>query len=170
MNTATIYLSSNPSSTLIFNSDVTLSDATTATFNLSGVSLSKAPVSILFSWGDLSPDTTRTNDYFQTEINVVDEMLYGYAYTLTDDITHQYNPSETSLVKLLSCLTILTFFDNTSCVWVTPIIIYSPSYYTKIGDISLLNTAFIDKDGSILYTFAAGDSQILETAFYHTGI
>lgn len=164
--TKTIYLSSNPSSTQINNGVVYLSDISTVVVSVTGISISKPPISIKFSWGDDSPIYTEHNDFFTKEIDPVKQALYGFNYTIIKDYSHVYTPSTTSLTKNLTCQALVTYYNGTSCRFIQPITIYSPSFYSKIEDLSLLQNNIVDSNGSILFTFQSQkDGYVLESLY-----
>ena len=168
MITTTVYLSSNPSSTIIFNDSVELIDITNVVFNLDDVSLLKPPLNIKFNWGDLSATEQYINDFFTDEINAVNEFLYGFNYTIMKDYNHIYSPSETSITRKLSAQALITYFDRTSCLFIQPFTIYSPSFNQRIGDMEILKSNFIDKSGNILYTFGTkNDGYVIDAVMYN---
>lgn len=163
--TETITLSSNPSSTYVGNTLVYLSDILDITLKLDNIDLTRPPVSLKIDWGDGSDRETYYNDFFTQNINTVNEILYGYNYTLITDYNHSYTTATNASTKNLSCQALVTYYNGTSCVFVQPISIISPSFHSKIGDITLLNNNILE-DKSILYTFHASiDKQIVESLY-----
>lgn len=170
--TKTIYLSSNPSSAQINYSSVYLSDISTLIVNISGVSLTKPPVNIKFDWGDNSKVEIFNNEFSNIEnFNSVNEATYGYSYSIMREYSHVYSPSDTSLTKNLTCQALVTFYNGSSCRFVVPITIYSPSFYSRVEDLSLIQNNFTDNRGSILFTFQTQkDGYILESLYTPTDL
>jgi len=169
MNTLTVYLSSSPSSTYIVEDEIYFTDVTDVSFNVDDVSFHKPPLSIKFDWGDLSLIYTELNDFFSTEPNTITQSVYGSPITLIKEYKHTYSPSIEALTTKLSCQVKVTYYDSTSCVFVQPITIYTPSFHAKVEDITLLQTAFIDNYSSVLYTFMASkDGSVIESVYSNT--
>lgn len=164
--TKTIYLSSSPSSTQISYTPVYLSDISTLIVNVSGINLSKPPINIKISWGDNTPVYIEYNKFFSTELNQVNEIFYGFDYSIIKNYSHIYSPSDTSLTKNLTCQALITYFDGTSCRFVQPITIYSPSFYSRIEDLHLLQNNIVDNNDKVLFTFLAQkDGYVLESLY-----
>ena len=169
--TRTIYLSSNPASAQINYNTVYLSDISTVYLNVTGVNLTKPPVNIKISWGDESPIETYSNNFFTSEIDPVKQALYGFNYSIVELYSHSYDPSSSSLTKNLTCQALVTYFDGTSCRFVQPITIYSPSFYNRIADLSLIQNNIVDNSDSVLFTFQSQkDGYILESLYTPTSI
>jgi hypothetical protein len=163
----TLYLSSNPSSATVFLSSVVFSDTTNAVISLSGIDRSRIPVSLRFRWGDNSSDEFYTNNFFinYTELSIIDQIQNNINYTLLKDYEHIFYPSSTSNVVNLTCQSLLTYHDGTSCRFIQPISIYSPSYYQRIGDLKLSNINYIDTDRSMLFTFTTSQGEVVDFVF-----
>lgn len=167
MTSYTLNLSSNPSSTILYLPSITFSDITSVTVSLSGVDRSRVPTDVRFRWGDNTQDEFYSNSFFvdyKTE-SILDQVLYGTNYTVLKEYSHTYYPSANSLSVILSCQVLVTYQDSTSCRFIQPITIYSPSYYAKIGDLKILNTNYIDTSNNLLYTFATNDGSVVEFVF-----
>ena len=167
MTSYTLYLSSNPSSTTIYLSDVVFSDITSVNVSLSGVDRSRIPTDVRFRWGDNTADEFYSNNFFvdYADLSILDQIRYNVNYTVLKDYNHTYYPSDSSLTVKLSCQTLVTYQDSTSCRFVQPITVYSPSFYSKIGDLKILNTNYIDVSRDLLYTFATNDGSVIEFVF-----
>ena len=174
MNNLTVTLSSNPSSTLIFNEEVYMSDMTNLTLNLTYASRTVVPFSLKIRWGDNTGDEFYTNNLFPTEeeLSTVDEIVQGGNYTLLyTDYNHIFQPSATTLVRKLTCQALLTYLNTLSCRFVVPITIYSPSFHTKIGNLSLLNSTMYNADKNVLLTFGTEiDGSVLESVIDNTAV
>lgn len=163
----TISLSSNPSSTNIVLNTIQLSDITSLTLSLSNIDRSRIPVSLRLRWGDNSEDEFYNNNFFidYSKQSILDQVRYGVNYTLLREYNHVFYPSDTSLSRNLSCQVKLTYQDSTSCRFVIPITIYSPSFYSKVGDLKLQASNFVSSDKSMLFTFSTNTNNITELLF-----
>lgn len=169
--TKTIYLSSNPASTQINYNTVYLPDISTLIINVTGIDLSRAPTSIKIAWGDYTDSEITSNDYFKTNIDTVKQAIYGFDYSIIKDYSHVYYPSTTSLTRNLTCQALVTYYNGDICRFVQPITIYSPSFYSRIGDLSLLQSNITDNEGSVLYTFQSQkDGYVIESLYTPTNI
>jgi hypothetical protein len=164
MNTVTLSLSSNSTSTNIYLPSIKLDGITTLTVNCSAISRAKIPTNLAIRWGDATSDELFTNNFFvdYAEQSLFDQILYGINYTIFKDYSHIYYPSTSTLTKLLSCQILVTYNDSTACRFVQPITILSPSFYSAIGDMFIANTNFTSSDNSLLYTFNTENGYILE--------
>jgi len=167
MTSYTLDLSSNPSTTTVNLSTITFSDITSVTVSLSNVDRSRVPTDVRFRWGDNTKDEFYSNNFFVNyeTSSILDQVLYGTNYTVLKEYDHTYYPSANSLALQLSCQVLVTYQDSTSCRFVQPITIYSPSYYAKIGDLKILNTNYIDISNNLLYTFSTDDGSVIEFVF-----
>jgi hypothetical protein len=166
-----VVLSSNPLSTTVNVSPVFLTGICSLTLNLSSVSRHKIPINVTIRWGDESPDTFTVNNFFPTagNFNLVDEIMFGADFTIFKKYDHIFSPQINTLQTNLTCQALVGYYDNTICLFKIPVTILSPSFYTSIGDLSIINTNFFDTNESIIYTFiTANDSNIIETALYNT--
>jgi hypothetical protein len=173
MTSYTIVLSSNPSTSSINYSNINLSDITNLTITLSSVDRSRIPISLKLRWGDGSTDELYTNNFFidYSKQSILDQIQRSINYTILAEYSHILYPSTSALVKSISCQALITYQDSTSCRFVQPITIYSPSYYAKVGDLELINTNFLSTDKSILYTFSTSDGSVTDLIFNsETGI
>lgn len=171
MNSLSLLLSSNPSSTTITLSSVYMNDASMVSLDFTGVDKSKVPASVKIRWGDNSTDEFYTSSFFVSRrtFSIFNEVQLGGDYTVLNTYSHIYTPSDTALTRVLSCQALVTYIDDTSCRFVIPMTIYSPSFYTKIGDIELLQSNIYNKDKSTLYTFATkAEGFIIETQVDNT--
>lgn len=167
MNSYTILLSSNPSTTVRYLNSVTLNDISNVTLSLSAVDRTRIPISLKIRWGDNSADEFSSNNFFvdYSKQSILDQIQYSINYTILKDYNHIFYPSSTALTTVLSCQLLLTYQDSTSCRFVQPITLYSPSFYSKVGDLSLINSSFVSTDKSLLYTLATIDGSITELMF-----
>jgi len=153
MNTFSITLSSNTSSTSITTNEVYLTDLTTLYVNLTNISIENLPKDISISWGDgsiVETYSTKLTDF---------SILTGSSYS------HIFYPSTDTLTKNISCqLTVSYIKSLASCTFTIPVTIIAPSYYNKINDLILLQSNIIDENNSILFTFGSiSDGSIIET-------
>jgi hypothetical protein len=163
MTTATLYLSSNITSTVIYYSPIHSSCPLTLNVDVGEISLDKSPISIKISWGDNTAIEEYFNDYF-TQENVVNQVLYGFDYSIIRKYSHEYGCSTSALTRNLSCQFLVTYFDGTSCRFVQPISLYTPSFTEKIGDLYLLQTNIVDTDYTTLYTmYSDKGSRVIES-------
>lgn len=167
MTSYNIVLSSNPSSTNVYLSSFTLNDTSNVSFSLSAVDRSRIPISLKIRWGDNAPDEYFANNFFvdYSKQSILEQIQYSINYTLLKDYSHIYNPSSSSLATYLSCQFLLSYQDNTQCRFIQPFVIYSPSFYSKIGDLNLNNTSFISVDKSLLHTFVTENGDITDLVF-----
>lgn len=164
MTSYNILLSSNPSTTLRYLSALSLGDVSTVNFSLSAIDKSRVPVSLKIRWGDNSQDEYYSNNFFvdYSTQSILDQIQFSINYTLLKDYSHIYYPSSDALTTNLSCQFLISYQNNTTCRFVQPITIYSPSFYSKIGDLNLVNSAFISTDKSMLYTFSTLSGDITD--------
>jgi hypothetical protein len=167
MTSYTLYLSSNPSLTNVYLANINFSDITSVTVSLSGIDKSRIPTDVRFRWGDDTADEFHSNNFFLNykELSILDQIQNNVNYTVLKDYSHIYYPSANSLAVKLSCQTLITYQDSTSCRFIQPITVYSPSYYAKIGDLKILNTNYIDTSRDLLYTFSTNDGSVIEFVF-----
>lgn len=168
-NNTVIYLSSGSTSTTISLDTVFLTSPTNLTLNLSKVSRHKTPINTTIRWGDNTPDIFTVNNFLEgkADLNVVEEMTYGADHTILKEYSHLLSTVQGTLQTNLTSQVLVKYYDNSSCLFNIPIVIISPSFYTKIEDINIVNTNFFNIDGSILYTFNTGsDNSIIEAALY----
>ena len=169
MNTLTINLTSASGDTYLIRDEVYLSDVTLVTFTVLGMSFSKPPTNIKFNWGDNSSIYSENNNFFTEEKDLVIQSIYGAPLSIVKDYTHTYSPAVNSLTTKLSCQVKVSFYDNTSCIIVQPLTIYTPSFHAKVEDLTLSQTAFIGTDASMLYTFQTKrDGSIIESVYSST--
>lgn len=159
--TEVINLSSNPLSQLIFYPIRYLSDIIKVEVNFSSIDLSKILVGVKIDWGD----NTST---IQIKTDNINKFNYtykkGYSQQI-DSYFHVYEYSKTSLIKELSCQFLLSYIDGSSCRFVQPLTIVSPSFYNKIEDLYLLENNILE-DKSILYTFISKkNNQVIESVY-----
>lgn len=167
MTSYNISLSSNPSSENVYLSNFTLSDVSNVSFSLSAVDRSRIPISLKIRWGDSSSDEYHVNNFFidYSKQSILDQILYSVNYTLLTDYSHIYKPSSSTLTTYLSCQFLVTYQDNSKCRFIQPLTIYSPSFYSKIGDLNIVNTSFISVDKSLLHTFITENGSITDLVF-----
>lgn len=167
MKSYTLYLSSNPSSTVIQLPSITLGDITTVTVSLTGVDRSRVPTDVQFRWGDTTSDEFHSNNFFinYAEVSIIDQIQNNINYTVFRDYDHIYYPSSSALTVKLSCQALITYQDSTTCRFVQPITIYSPSFYSKIGDFKLVCANYINTNKDMLYTLNTSDGSIVELVF-----
>lgn len=165
----TLQLSSNSQSTIVNFIPILLSTPNNVTLNLSNVSRHKTPINTTIRWGDNTPDLYTVNNFLEgkTNLNVVEEAIYGADYTILKDYSHVFTTQQGSLQTNLTCQALVKYYDNTSCLFKIPFILVSPSFYTKIEDINIVSSNFFNPDGSILYSFnASADNSIIEAALH----
>jgi len=167
MTSYTLNLSSNPSLSNVYLPNVNFSDITWLTVSLSGIDRSRIPTDVRFRWGDNTADEFHNNNFFidYRDLSIFDQILYNVNYTILKDYNHIYYPSANSLAVKISCQTLVTYQDSTSCRFIQPITVYSPSHYAKIGDLNLLSTNYINTSRDLLYTFSASDGSVIEFVF-----
>jgi hypothetical protein len=165
MTTITLPISSNVSSTFISYQEIQSSCPLKLVVDVSEISLDKSPISIKFRWGDGSEDEIYYNDYF-TQEDVVNQVLYGFDYSIIKPYSHDYGCSSLSLTKQLSCQCLVSYFDGTSCRFVQPISLYTPSFIEKVGDVTLLETNIVDTDYTTQYTmYSDKEGYVMESIY-----
>lgn len=150
MTTQTIYLSSNSGSTLVVSPTAYMYDTTTLVLNTQSVYADKPLISITINWGDGTASEYYANDFFPDQLNVVNEISFGYDYTIVKPYLHQYSPSSISLTRILSAQLLVNYYDNTSCRFLIPINITNPSLLNKVGDLNVLSVNSLSLSGEYI--------------------
>lgn len=150
MTTQTIYLSSNSGSTLVVSPTAYMYDTTTLVLNTQSVYADKPLISITINWGDGTASEYYTNDFFPDQLNVVNEISFGYDYTIVKPYSHQYSPSSISLTRILSAQLLVNYYDNTTCRFLIPINITNPSLLNKVGDLNVLSVNSLSLSGEYI--------------------
>ncbi len=151
----TIQLSSNSSSTLVVSPTAYMYDTTTFILDTQLIYTEKPPISLTIRWGDDTADEFYTNDFFSDDLNIVNEIAFGYDYTVIQQYSHQYSPSTVALTKILSAQVLVNYFDNTACRFIVPINITNPSLANKVGELDVLSVNTIGLSGDYLVSLHA---------------
>jgi hypothetical protein len=164
MTTQTIYLSSNSASTLVVSPTAYMYDTTTLVLNTQFVSADKPLLSITVNWGDGTDSEYYTNDFFSDQLNVVNEISFGYDYTVIKPYSHEYSPSSVALTRILSAQLLVNYFDNTSCRFLIPVNITNPSLINKAGDLNVLSVNALSLSGDyIISLHTANEGFVIDT-------
>lgn len=164
MTTQTIYLSSNSASTLVVSPTAYMYDTTTLVLNTQFVSADKPLLSITVNWGDGTDSEYYTNDFFSDQLNVVNEISFGYDYTVIKPYSHEYSPSSVALTRILSAQLLVNYFDNTSCRFLVPVNITNPSLINKAGDLNVLSVNALSLSGDyIISLHTANEGFVIDT-------
>jgi hypothetical protein len=164
MTTQTIYLSSNSASTLVVAPTAYMYDTTTLVLNTQFVSADKPLLSITVNWGDGTDNEFYANDFFSDQLNVVNEISFGYDYTVIKPYSHEYSPSSVALTRILSAQLLVNYFDNTSCRFLVPINITNPSLINKAGDLNVLSVNTLSLSGDYMISLhTANEGFVIDT-------
>jgi hypothetical protein len=164
MTTQTIYLSSNSASTLVVSPTAYMYDTTTLVLNTQFVSADKPLLSITVNWGDGTDSEYYTNDFFSDQLNVINEISFGYDYTVIKPYSHEYSPSSVALTRILSAQLLVNYFDNTSCRFLVPVNITNPSLINKAGDLNVLSVNALSLSGNyIISLHTANEGFVIDT-------
>lgn len=164
MTTQTIYLSSNSTSTLVVSPTAYMYDTTTLVLNTQFVSADKPLLSITVNWGDGTDSEYYANDFFSDQLNVVNEISFGYDYTVIKPYSHEYSPSSVALTRILSAQLLVNYFDNTSCRFLVPVNITNPSLINKAGDLNVLSVNALSLSGDyIISLHTANEGFVIDT-------
>ena len=164
MTTQTIYLSSNSASTLVVSPTAYMYDTTTLVLNTQFVSADKPLLSITVNWGDGTASEYYANDFFSDQLNVVNEISFGYDYTVIKPYSHEYSPSSVALTRILSAQLLVNYFDNTSCRFLVPVNITNPSLINKAGDLNVLSVNTLSLSGDyIISLHTANEGFVIDT-------
>ena len=164
MTTQTIYLSSNSTSTLVVSPTAYMYDTTTLVLNTQFVSADKPLLSITVNWGDGTDSEYYANDFFSDQLNVVNEISFGYDYTVIKPYSHEYSPSSVALTRILSAQLLVNYFDNTSCRFLVPVNITNPSLINKAGDLNVLSVNALSLSGNyIISLHTANEGFVIDT-------
>lgn len=164
MTTQTIYLSSNSASTLVVSPTAYMYDTTTLVLNTQFVSADKPLLSITVNWGDGTDSEYYANDFFSDQLNVVNEISFGYDYTVIKPYSHEYTPSSVALTRILSAQLLVNYFDNTSCRFLVPVNITNPSLINKAGDLNVLSVNALSLSGDyIISLHTANEGFVIDT-------
>jgi len=164
MTTQTIYLSSNSASTLVVSPTAYMYDTTTLVLNTQFVSADKPLLSITVNWGDGTDNEYYANDFFSDKLNVVNEISFGYDYTVIKPYSHEYSPSSVALTRILSAQLLVNYFDNTSCRFLVPVNITNPSLINKAGDLNVLSVNTLSLSGDyIISLHTANEGFVIDT-------
>ena len=172
MKTFTINLSSDTTGDTHLLDEVVLTDATQVFIDLYRVETHNDPPLFLnIEWGDGSDRVIASCNFTATlfnsdEVSAVTQVENIQLYDiLIKQYSHVFTPSTTCLTKKLSCyISIEHLISNATTRFIIPLKIVTPSYYTKIGDMCILQTNIISNN-TILYTIGTeNDSSVVETA------
>ena len=164
MTTQTINLSSNSTSTLVVSPTAYMYDTTTLVLDTQFVSADKPLLSITVNWGDGTDSEFYANDFFSDQLNVVNEISFGYDYTVIKPYSHEYSPSSVALTRILSAQLLVNYFDNTSCRFLVPINITNPSLINKAGDLNVLSVNTLSLSGDyIISLHTANEGFVIDT-------
>lgn len=164
MTTQTIYLSSNSASTLVVSPTAYMYDTTTLVLNTQFVSADKPLLSITVNWGDGTDSEYYANDFFSDQLNVVNEISFGYDYTVIKPYSHEYTPSSVALTRILAAQLLVNYFDNTSCRFLVPVNITNPSLINKAGDLNILSVNALSLSGDyIISLHTANEGFVIDT-------
>lgn len=173
MKTLVINLSTNTSGNTHILPDVILSDATQVFIDLYEVEArNNPPLFLNIEWGDGSENIITGSNFTATPLNsdFVNAVTQAQNIQLYDILlkqySHVYTPSTTCLTKKLSCyVSIEHLISNNQTKFIIPIQIITPSYYTKIGDMAILQTNIISNNIVLLTLGTENDSSVIETSF-----
>ncbi len=149
MTTQTLLLSSNINSNLITLPTTFVYDINTIVFGTSAIYADKPLLSIKIDWGDRSEQESYQNDFFNDE-GGASETSFGYEYTILNNYTHVYSPSNKSLTSKLSAQLVARYYDGTMCRFVIPLTIISPSVVNKLGDLDILSVNSLNTSNDYL--------------------
>jgi hypothetical protein len=173
MKTFVINLSTNTTGDIHILPEVVLTDATEVFIDLYEVETrNNPPLFLNIEWGDGSESITTGSNFTATPLNsdLVSAATQAQNIQLYDILikqySHVYTPSTTCLTKKLSCFISIEHLTlNNQTKFIIPIKIITPSYYTKIGDMAILQTNIISNNIALLTLGTENDSSIIETSF-----
>jgi hypothetical protein len=141
MNSYTLNLSTNSSSTTQIKSEVTFDDFTTLSINLSGLIETYIPIYLKIDWGDGLDDVYNNSVYkIYRQDSILNEVMYGKFSSIFNTVyTHSYYPSASARYKLLSAQVYVEYSNGQSSWFVQPIKIVTRDYFESIYDIKLIN-------------------------------
>lgn len=129
-------------------SEVELFDRSNLTLNLSAISEEKYPLYLKIDWGDGVLDSY-DNKIFKNyrEDSIIPEILYGKQSYVLKDYTHTYNPSQTSLYKLLTAQVLLEYPNYERTFIQIPIKIRSGGFFDSFDNLRLVNSEIKIENG-----------------------
>jgi hypothetical protein len=145
MNSKFLSLSSLSSNHTEYSSEYFLNDVTTINLLLSGVDESTIPTTLEISWGDGVVEYYENSLYkdYKTE-SIFSEILYGkFSKLLSQQYSHVYYPSNSSLYKQLTAQIKMDYVDGSTSSWFVPIKIRSYDYFESIYDLKLIDTKIL---------------------------
>ena len=150
-------ISSSPKGTKILPR-VILQDTSELIVNLQQLYLKEPVCSFKFEWGDGSDVEVVKADFFTEDINNVKY------YNVSWDQEHTYNPSSTNLIRSIVCQVMVVYCSGKYAQFFIPISIYSPSFFSRIGDLSLIKNNYLGSNESdIMYTLhTQHNDQVIE--------
>ena len=158
MNTFILQLSSNALTTEVVYPEKYFSGRVSMVLDNNNIYTGNTLTNFKIKW-----DGETDVEIYQTHFNILKVLNTDY-YNALREYDHLYHPSDSTLTKRLTCQALVTYFDGTSCRFIQPITIYSPSFHDKIQDLTLIENNFTDNNGSIIYTLhSKRDNSIIET-------
>tara|TARA_R110000772_G_scaffold245386_2_gene358812 strand:- start:604 stop:1116 length:513 start_codon:yes stop_codon:yes gene_type:complete len=167
MNTLKITLSSADSTSTNYVAQQSLSESTNVTLSMDGVFEDSLVRKLTIDWGDGTEIEKITGGHLKTyrEDSILNEVLYGkLSPLLSAEYTHDYVPSSTTLVKLLSAQILIDYTSDNASLFIIPFEIRAGSFYDSIGDLNIVQTNLIPvSSNSVNFTFSTEkDGHIIE--------
>lgn len=150
MTTQVLYLSSNINSSLIILPTTFVYDITTVVVSTSAIYSDKPLLSIKIDWGDGTAQERYQNDFFNDDASSASDTPFGYEYTILTPYSHQYSPSSKSLTSKLSAQLLARYYDDSTCRFLIPLTIISPSIVNKVGDLDILSVNSLNTSNDYL--------------------
>jgi hypothetical protein len=157
MNSQSIFLSSNSTSTNSFLNFLILNDRTTLTFNLSGVSELYFPQFMSINWGD-GEGEFHENDILSTENFASNRFSSIFSKTFS----HEYFPSNSSTTKSLTANFTIKYINGDISVFTIPLSVVNDDFETTVEDVRLLNTVILPNNKKLYQFVTKKDGYLLE--------
>jgi hypothetical protein len=144
MNSKTIYISSNSSSTVETLDTIFIDDLTEVSLDLTGVYSGVIPIYLKLDWGDGDIETY-DNDIYQVitadNINIINNNTM-----FTTLYTKKVYPSSTKLYKNIHVQVYVGYSNGESSTFLIPLSIRTNDFFGSIGDLKLINVNLLPHD------------------------
>ena len=138
MNTYTLNLSTNSTSSYQVLNELKFEDHTKLILNFTNIDKTYLPFFLKIDWGFNNPIIIE-NDIYNDITNQILESNFNNVL-FKDEISYEYYPSSTSLYKKLSAQVLVKYSNSEYSYFIVPISIRTYGYTESIGDMELLNT------------------------------
>lgn len=145
MNSYTLNLSTTNTSTIQFLNRINFDDISRLTLNLNSVNEKTLPIYLKINWG-VGTSVLYDNDVSRLDSNSLNLLSYSPLFNKT--YSFEYYPSKTALYRDLSAQLLIKYADGNYTWIVIPIRVKTSGYTDSVGDLTLINTNILPKEGN----------------------